>query len=91
VLAVALTLSLAACGEDIPNGRYVKSGNDAYWEFSGNKAIYYDHKSYMSKGTYEIGKDGLFLFNKEDGTIDKLLFCIDGKQLLLGNKKYVKQ
>jgi len=90
-LALALTISLVACGEDIPSGRYVKSGSDVYWEFSGDNATYYAHRDYMEKGTYKIDKDGLFLFTKEDGTIKKLLFAQEGKQLLLGSTQYTKQ
>jgi len=91
VLALALTLSLVACSEDIPNGKYFKSGSEQYWEFSGNKVTRYINKDFIQKGTYEIDKDGLFLFTKENGTIDKLLFAQEGNRLLLGSTEYKKQ
>ncbi|MDR2593183.1 MAG: hypothetical protein LBC87_00225 [Fibromonadaceae bacterium] len=90
-LALALTFSLVACGGDIPDGKYFKNGGEQYWEFSGSKATRYISKELIQKGTYKIDKDGLFLFIKEDGKIDKLLFAQEGKELLLGSTQYTKQ
>jgi len=92
VLVLALTISLVACGGDIPDGKYVKSRSEKYWEFSGNKATYHLGKDHPDKkGTYEIDKDGLFIFKVEGEKPDKLLFGIEGKQLLLGSSEYTKQ
>ena len=92
VLALVLTLSLVVCGGgDIPNGKYVKNGSEKYWEFSGDKATRYFSNNLIEKGTYKIDKDGLFLFTKENGTIEKFLFGLEGNILLLGSTEYTKQ
>jgi len=91
-LTLTLTISLVACGSDIPDGKYVKKGSHAYWEFSGDKATYYLNDGHPAqKGTYKIDLDGMFIFTKEDGTIDKKWFGLEGKSLLLGDAKYTKQ
>jgi len=93
-IALALTISLVAlvaCSGDIPDGKYFKNGSEQYWEFSGSNATRYYSVNIQEKGTYKIDKDGLFLFTKENGTMDKLLFGLEGSSLLLGNTIYKKQ
>ena len=94
-LVAVIGFGMFSCGGGgsgkIPNGKYVKGTSETYWEFSGNKATYHAHADFIEKGTYTIDKDDLFNFIKEDGTIEKKLFGIEGKELLLGSTIFTKQ
>jgi len=89
--ALALTLSLAACGGDIPNGKYCDAKGKTCWEFSGDKVTRHFGKGAQHKGTYIIDENGWFLFAREDGHIYKILFSLEGNKLLLGSTEYTKQ
>ena len=95
IIALIAVIGMAAVscggGGKIPNGKYVRGTSETYWEFSGNKATYHAHANFIEKGTYTIDKDGLFNFIKEDGKIEKKLFSLEGKELLLGSTTFTKQ
>jgi len=91
-LVAVIGMAVVSCGGGkIPNGKYVRGTSETYWEFSGNKATYHAHANFIEKGTYTIDKDGLFVFTKEDGSIEKKLFGLEGKELLLGSTTFTKQ
>jgi hypothetical protein len=91
-LVAVIGFTMVACGGGgkIPNGKYVASGGK-YYEFSGKNVTVWFHENYQTKGTYTIDKDGLFVYTEEDGTVQKLLFALDKKELLLGSTTYTKQ
>ena len=96
LLAIALLavigFTVIACGGGgkIPNGKYV-AGDGKYVEISGKNVTRYYHENYQTKGTYVIDKDGLFIYTEDDGSVEKLLFGIKGKTLVLGSTEYTKQ
>ena len=92
-LAVVIGFTVIACGGGgkIPNGKYV-AGDGKYVEISGKNVTRYYHEDYQTKGTYEIDKDGFFIYSVDDGSKpEKLLFGIEGKTLVLGSTEYTKQ
>ena len=90
VAIIGFTVIACGGGGKIPNGKYV-AGNGRYVEISGKNVTMYYHESYQTKGTYAIDKDGLFIYTEDDGSVEKLLFGIQGKTLVLGSTEYTKQ
>jgi len=91
-IVAVIVFTMSSCGGgNIPNGKYVKGTSETYWEFSGKNVTYHAHANYIVKGTFLIDNDRLFNFIQEDGDIDKYLFAIEDKSLLLESTTYIKE
>ena len=93
-LVVIVGSSILACGGGggkIPNGRYVASSGWSY-EFSGNKVKEFSSDNVLAdSGTWEISKEGLFLFHTDAGKTERHSFSRNGDTITVGGTAYVKQ
>ena len=92
-LAVIVGSSMIACGGGgkIPNGKYVASFGWSY-EFSGNKLKEFNSDNdLIDSGTWEISKEGIFIFNTDAGKTERHSFSRNGDTLTIGGTAYVKQ